>query len=315
MKKLCCLFLIASFFLACQGQKEKNSVNTPEMGIANGEVIPFDYDEKMLKLIIFEGLINDSITMRVMYDTGVPSDTIIMSEKWKEDLGTSVHLQIGSIAETIGIAYKSKDLPMYEQLGHDLAIIGNPFFKGRIIEISFEDKHIRIVEDMEDLEGYTQLETKELNGFYFIPVRVFIGDKTIDESAIVDTGYNGYINFDYYTGEKYGIQPDETVYHGGSLTSQGITDSFSMAADSIQIADFSIPDIRAAFLKSQSARGSALLGTGVLEHFSVVLDLKDKQFYIKPNSPSLTSKDSLLLYQQICLNKTARRDSSGFHLN
>lgn len=179
--------------------------------------------------------------------------------------------------------YLDRKHPILVFLGADLGIIPWQFFDKKIIEISFSKQYIRGLSSTKNLSGYDSVKIRIQNGFLGIPVTVSVQGKKIREFVVIDTGCNGDISFSNSIVSKYAIKSDSAFFGKAHLV-DGILKSFSYKSDTIQVGKYFLTQKdRVAFSldKQRPYPFSGLLGTGILEKFDMVLDLKNYCLYLK----------------------------------
>lgn len=257
---------------------EKNINKLPE-----GAVL-FEYDEKMLKLIFLEGRMNDSVNLKIFFDTGVWG--LILPNKYKTiaDGDEPITIQIDKWKYCYNTLRErdafSEGHHMEQILGSNTAIIGWDFFRGKIIEISFRNKYIRELTKIKDLpSGYDSLSIKPQLG---IPVKVVIQGKKINEYLLLDTGANGSITFNEDILQKYDLDLDRENKKA-TVRIEGKAEMLTHIVDTIYLGKSFVTNHNVAFAaKGVNKRSfSGLLGTKVLEKFDIILDLKNYVFYFK----------------------------------
>ena len=267
MKNHTVFFLLCAvcFTLSC---KQQQTVDT--------KTIPFEYDDKMLKLIIFKATLNDSIPLNVMFDTGGSSSDILLSDSLAELLAdTMANLQIGAYKSTCPIDVRDKNHP---SLRYFDAMIGWQFFKDKIIEISYQHKYIRELDSIPVSNDFFPIR---MDNQLKIPVKVYVQGKCIEDNILVDTGNNGSVSLGKYFIDRYEIDLTD-AYHGTSMTTGGLLPGGSIPVDSIVLGRFALPDVIISFSTMGNPR-MKMIGNRVLEHFTVILDLKNYYLYLKPN--------------------------------
>lgn len=280
--------LSLAFLLTCCGNKNKPvEKETKELqGVV--ATTPFEYDENRLKYIFLDGMLNDSIPMRLLFDTGWY--TISFPYKYKEMVeGESpMTVKIGEWSKTYAPGWENRDFfsenhPLPQVMGDDLAVIGWDFFDGKIVEISFRDKLIREYADARNLPtGYDSLKIHKDMNKNGIPISVLVQGKKIEEYMTIDTGANGSMTFNSDIAPKYGLNMD-TAANRLATRVEGKTDGGVLAVDSVYVGNSLVTKHNVAFVGKNAVKKpfSGLLGTRVLEKFDIILDLKNNVFYYK----------------------------------
>ena len=260
--------------------------------------VPFEYENKLKKLILIPGTLNDSVLLRYVFDTGFStmafSDSLATDIERKRDkkrvnkLQKAMKIRIGGWERTSGNAidayYLDKKNPIFGFLGADVGIIPWQFFDKKIIEISFSKQYIRELSSTKDLFDYDSVKIVVKNGNLGIPVFVSVQGKKITEYLIIDTGCNNTIKFSNSILSKYGIK-SEGAFFGEAHRVNRIQKEFYFMSDTIQVGKYFITQKNnVAFFpdKGPFPFSAGLLGTGILEKYDIVLDLKNYYLYLKP---------------------------------
>ena len=295
MKKINCvskIILVFICFFSCLGRVENKSSAIPIDTIPKN-AIPFEYDEKQRKVPLLKGILNDSIPIDLLFDTGFNANhRILISDSLKCRLGSdfcTVQLT-NNFSLQRNLDYWDRDYEFFKYFGQNTACIGFDFFENKIIKISYLQKYIQILDNAEGLEEYICLPLNDqlngqLNGQYLgIEVEVFVQGKCIKEIVILDTGFNGFVTFDNEILGKYAIN----VENDWSVTT--LTKSLRqhrLHSDSIKVGCVLSGKQTVEFLAEDNHNiypHSGLLGNAFLENFEIVFDFKESKMYMKPNS-------------------------------
>ncbi|MCL1934642.1 MAG: hypothetical protein FWF53_12615 [Candidatus Azobacteroides sp.] len=269
------LLCVICFTLSCKQQQTEDK----QQQAADTKTVSFEYDDKMLKLMIFKGILNDSISLNVMFDTG-GSKYILMSDSLTGLLAdTMVYLQIGTYKSTCPVYVIERNNPIFR---HFDAIIGWRFFEDKIIEISYQNKFIRELDTIPVTNDFFPIKMEVMNNNPRIPIKIFVQGKCIEEEFSIDTGFNGDIMLSKYFLDKYKINLTG-AFHGASITSGGLLPGGSILGDSIVLGKFTLSDTHIGFSTTSVGVRNRLIGNKVLEHFTLILDLKNFYLYLKPN--------------------------------
>lgn len=282
-KILSALFLFILVSTSCSNKPDNKVSAIVNDSIPEG-AIPFEYDSKMLKLIILKGTINDSIAINLMFDTGGASGLFISNEL-KKLVGDSCKLQIGNYSnqESINVI-RNKDI--LRNLGSNGGIINWRFFEGKTLRISFHNKFIKVYDNPTNTKDYNRIKIKKYQGFNFLilPVTICLQGKTISEDLLFDTGSNSGVFLDNRLINKYGLKIDSAL-NGNTSMEKGTLNVFSLNIDSVGLDKYYVNEKNAIF--SSYFKNHSLffgfLGTRILENFDIILDLKNFVLYLKPN--------------------------------
>lgn len=292
-------FLIVPF---CNVQSEDTTKVVLTDSISEG-FVPFEYDFNMKKTIFIPGTLNDTIPLRYLFETGwgrmtFPSTYASDFERKEDKNGFSkvqktMKVRIGVWERTYGDSVEAKYLDRNNHLfgfsGANVGITPWQFFNKKIIEISFSKQYFRELSDTKNLHDYDSVKMKVVNGFLGIPVVVSVQGKKIRAFVTIDTGCNAGISFNNNIATKFGIKSNGAFFEK-ALRSDGVQRSFAIKSDSIQICKFFLTEknqkgknsVSFAMAKQREYPFAGLLGNGILEHFDIVMDLKNYCLYLKP---------------------------------
>ena len=250
-------------------------------------IVPFEYDN-FKKGIILDAIMNGTIHLKAFFDTGsygLALSPNFSKHKTDKKTDTPFKLQVGNwFYEQPSIGYLNNQF-LFDFQGCNL-LLGHVFFKGKIIEISFEHHYIRELENTEDLGCYDKIPFKLLNERNpVVKGKASIKGKTVEGEFIIDTCYNGTMKISSSLIKKYNISTKDDF----EFKSVGITKNHKNVrsnADTIQIGCNYITNT-IAFLETEDTtyfgRGiDGLIGNKFFDNFSVVLDLKNYYLYLKP---------------------------------
>lgn len=295
--KLYILIPILLILLSCNNHSAKTTKAELTDSIPEGAV-PFEYDFNMKSMILIPGTLNDSIPLKYCFETGVGrmtfSDSLASDFERKEvenrfsKVQKTMKVRIGGWERTYGDSvearYLDKNNHIIGFLGANVGIIPWQFFDQKIIEISFSKQYIRELSGTKDLTGYDSVKIEVQKGLLVIPVVVSVQGKKIREFVEIDTGSNGGISFSNSIVSKYGIKSDGAFFEK-ALRVDGFQKSFAIKSDTVQLGNFFIMRkgyVSFAMEKQREYPFSGLLGTSILEHLDIVLDLKNYCLYLKP---------------------------------
>lgn len=285
MKKKLTLLVILFVCISCAG-KQQEKVQEEYV-----DEIHMQYDEKTFKMPFLDAVLNDSLSVKVFFDTGVPGKYIIIPGRFKNLLSSDTcFVQIGQQKRQMAIDFldtiQYKSFKVLEQIvDADVVMIGWEFFDEQIIEFSFDNQYIRVYENLPDMSGYSKTNIKVTPTSYLeIPVEIILQGKSIKETAFIDTGNNSYLSLANDLVEKYAIHTTDRK-EGKATTNIGPLAGYTIPADTIRVGDLYVADegMRVAFRPKPPTRPiDGLLGVRFLENFSVILDLKNYDLYLKP---------------------------------
>jgi hypothetical protein len=270
-KHIIFLLYISIFFCFCNGKSKihPEKTNASESVI---DTIPVEYKGRLFA----SGIINDSIPLKVAFDTGVAE--LILPDYIKSRLNEkdSVRLKIGSFKIAFAKASFTKE--------NNSAILGWKYFKNKIMEISYKGSYINVLESLPNVAGYDCIDYKIKGHLLVAPVKVNIEgySLTINDVAI-DTGLNESLIFkqDEAPGLNYKCAKKGIVY-----TLYGKEDLFVFTSDTICLGESYISNKKVAtgnqrmFKVFSSCNG--MIGNRFFENFSVIFDFPNQRMYLKP---------------------------------
>lgn len=284
MKRFFLLLMFIIFFVSCINKKEpmaRNSCFSPND-------IFFEYEEKYVKSIIINGTIYDTIPIKIFFDTGSPlnNDSVALSDSFKQMFENDIFLfKIKQKNYVAHPQYMNRDNNFLKSHGQNTIIVGWRFFEHKIIEISYQNKYIRELDNLEKLNEYICIPL-EHDEFLEIQAKIFLQKSRIDEKVIIDTGFYGWIEMGYNKAEKYHVALSDSSIIGGKSINQSynrwITEADSICIGSIGYTISNKFPMTFSEYKALYSRGG-LLGNSFLENFDVVLDLIHYNLYLKPN--------------------------------
>ena len=250
-------------------------------------IVPFEYDN-FKKGIILDAIMNGTIHLKAFFDTGANGLALspnFSKHKTDKKTVTPFKLQVGNwFYEQPSIGYLNNQF-LFDFHGCNL-LLGYVFFKGKIIEISFEHHYIRELENTEDLGCYDKIPFKLLNErLLLVKGKASIKGKTVEGEFIIDTGYNGTMEISSSLIKKYNISTkDDFEFKSVRITKK--VKNVRSNADTIQIGCNYITNT-IAFLETEDTTQygkviDGLIGNKFFDNFSVVLDLKNNYLYLKP---------------------------------
>lgn len=267
--------------------------------------VPFEYEYNLKKAILIPGTLNDSTRLKYWFDTGALnmmfSDTLSSDFERKEvknrfsKVQKTLNVHVGRWERAYGGAfdayYLDKKHPIFGFLGANVGIIPWQFFDKKIIEISFSKQYIRELSGTKDLQDYDSIKMKVVNGFLGIPVVVSVQRKKVRAFVTIDTGSNAGISFSNNIVSKYRINSVGAFFEKAHRL-DGIQKSFAIKSDTIQVGKFSLTEkilrgknyVSFAMAKQREYPFAGLLGTALLEHFDIVLDLRNYRLFLRPVS-------------------------------
>jgi len=268
------------FFVMCQNSNKKEET----IHVFPSDTIPMQYSPSYpdFRMLILDGIVNDSLPFKVFFNTYVEDSSFFISDSLKNFFVIdSAFVQIGRLKKQMRINYLRSDRRNFfdmDALGKNSIMVGWQFFENKIIEFDFQNQRIFVYEELPDITKYSKIKIElSQSSKLIIPVQVVVQGKTLEDSVIIDTGYNGYVTLSSKNIEKQGIYAIHTNL-GKSTTCPTIS------ADTIKIGDLYVTNQNKDMYILYSNRSLGLLGllgTKTLENFSAILDLIDYDLYLK----------------------------------
>jgi len=267
------------------------------------EIIPFELGDD--NRIYIKGLINQSDTLNLVFDLGanitvinktkmeaknvnIKFDTLVLNGGGN---GSSEESKSFNNIVTIGRKnYSGKDVlgisyPESEKLD---GLIGWDFFGNKIVEIDYESKELLISDNLPDYYvRYSKNKLKFINNLPYIKTIIYKEKKKIKIYSMLDTGYNSTLKVYYNTVIENKLLNEYPIM--GESTSTGtdgtIAKSDYVLLPRIEIGGYEIYNMPADLVKTEvNSYIPALFGGNLIKRFHIILDFKNKDVYIKPNT-------------------------------
>jgi len=288
------LIVIGLFLLIACGNKPNPEVAIATCDAIPKDAIPFEYNRG--KTIILQGMLNDSIPLKLLFDTGGGS-WINLTDRLKGKFG----LNKSGFISKLAIGKYTKYIPIDFNLGKVLsakvdpnyAIINWKYFDNEIIKISFQHKYIQVLENNVNTTGYDSIKMKLIQSRQLIiPTEIHLQGKVINEDLWFDTGCNVpiFIHNDFVT--KYALNID-SAEHSPGITHAGNAGFSWVKADSARVGNHFAPIYTLVYgevFKSENYSG--LIGNAFFENFDIILDFKNFVLYLKPINDEKNSSES-----------------------
>ena len=272
MRAIYSLFLlIIVLSVSCQNKAQKDFDD-------NRLCIEFQYTDKH---IFFPGMINDSVLVTILFDTGLTTSYSMISDSIRNILDRdSIHLQVGNFNKKIKTSSSSNNDPFFKFFGKNTICISWLYFEDKIIRISYRKQVIEELDNIANADGYTKIKIQKTgkNGL-LIPIIAYIQNKKIIENIQIDTGSSESMTFGNRILAKYDIKSHNAL-HVTSMMSEGNLYKYFIRADSVKIGDLYTKGCYVGF--GINKINMKLLGNEILERFDVILDLEDFYIYLKP---------------------------------
>ncbi len=320
--------LITVLFVACNNSNSK------------AQILEKTGNFNYLNSIFIDVMMPDSTVGKFILDSGSPI-TVLDSSFYRDDFGLQIidSILVGGTSSSGRILMPLYDYTDMYVLNNKIesdvivvtnlkklipiedGIIGLLFFYNNIVEIDYENEMINLISDSSKIDkSYTKIELFEINYKLYIKLELAINSTTIDGLFLIDTGSEHAIKLDKYYVDSLDLynsvekKIEKTTKNGGV---NGTTYKFNIKAKQAKIADFTIDNVLLSCTNppknKKSKKHKVRLGTVgnvFLSRFSIVFDMKNSAFYLKPNS--LYSSDFEHCRSGIRLGKETKK---GFLIN
>lgn len=150
-------------------------------------------------------------------------------------------------------------------------LLGQDFFRGRIVQIDFRRKRLRLLERA-DAAGATALPIRFQNGAMSVPVSV---GGAPPRWTRLDTGCNDDLHWVTLRASRSSRRGASVGFSRGPVTYVDTT---------VDLAEYRINGVRAGLHEREFFPGEAgLLGTGILSHFTMTVDARAGRLLLKKN--------------------------------
>lgn len=204
-----------------------------------------------------------------------------------------------AILNLYGKEYKPKMAPVIQLkpiLGDKAdGLFGIQGLAGKAIIIDYANEKIGFVNQLSDadIEGFTPVDIEVTSNRIYLPVAISIDENiTITGKAMMDLGSGGSVSISAAVANRYKLSNIKEkfglTYEIGGIG--GKSSSWQFRAKKSTIASFDMNDL---IMEYSTDSGGALsgksdhiglIGNKVWERFYVIIDLKNKRLYLKPNS-------------------------------
>lgn len=271
-------------FLSCKEQNSKATVSNQTDTIPIG-AIPFEYDKENKRAILLEGFLNDSISVRVLFDTGLlTTNQLIVSDSLKDQFisNDSIPLKIGEFNKLQSLYFEKKDNYFFNYFSSNTVCLGWNYFNGKIIEISYKQKYIRELYDEAEFKEFKRLKVNLYRRSLGVLIEVYLQGKKIQEEVLLDTGFNGAVDFNANILSRYNINTDRAQ----SMRSQNAfseVNKYFLQSDSVKLGKMVKNNYPIGFLTNDKGAGffSGICGNLLLDDYTLILDLKNYYLYLK----------------------------------
>lgn len=250
----------------------------------------FEYNINDSRLIILDLLVNDTMKMKVMFDTGaiwfLPADSLPISDKTFKN-PTTLRLSEHTVKEYYeypegNLDYINHKNPIFKLLGIG-GILGWNFFEDMIVSFSIDKREGVIFDRLpDDISDFSKIPMTKDERHWSIPVTIMYKDVLMNENLLVDFGASGTATLNNGIVEKYNLVIEDMREGGSTATSGGVERRNVMSADELMVGDFHVYNRSVAIRPpSRSTPFSGIIGMGFFEDFDIILDFKEGNLYLK----------------------------------
>ena len=271
------------FFVMCQNSNKKAEIAL----VFPADTIPmqYNYHRPSFYLPILDGVVNDSLHIKVFFDTGTSGNKFSISDSLKYFFDSdSAFVQIGKIKKQMNIQYfRSNERNFSDIFGKNTILVGWKFFENKIVEFDFQNQRILVYNELPNVTEYSKVKiihgNPPGNFAILIPAQVALQGKIIQDTFNIDTGCNSYMVLSEKHIKEQGIDTTNARYGKPKVGGSGLS-AFSIPMDTFKIGDLSAANqnMRITF---SNYNGRGLLGTLTMQNFSVILDLINYDLYLK----------------------------------
>lgn len=237
--------------------------------------------------IIVDALVKDSVKIKAHFDTGAWG--IAVPDRFKSP-DNKVKLKIGDLENTLKASYLEEGNTFLNWFGGECVLFGWDFFEGKIVEVSYKDYYIRVLqpEDLRKLGDYDRVEFRNKGKRLILSASVIIQNKNISGDFWIDTGLNGLIFFTHNIPGLYNLKFDETKAGRAKNMYNNQTKIDILTADTVKIGKSFVAGRDILFPQSEwfvfkpNDLYIGLLGNQFFHNFSVIFDFRKNCLYLKP---------------------------------
>jgi predicted aspartyl protease len=280
------ILLFISFSCSPKDATKKDSAKGEDV-LFQGIEIPICYDYDW-QIISFDISINGRDTLFAIFDTGADGVAIpkrlenkYLQSKDSLSIATCGYSKIFTervkfVFWNVGRRYPDDDLSAPRIL------IGWRFFEDKIIELSFNQQYIRILDNTDNLQGYESVpiikKENDIRDDIYVPVIISIQGKNISSLSLIDTGFNSTFL------SHSGIFSGHKKFTGHFL----LADTIMIGSNYICNKNIGITDNIE--IISRGKTFDSLIGCTFFENFTLVFDFKNYVLYLKPIDDPRKSK-------------------------
>lgn len=273
------------------------------------EQIPFELARNK---VILPVRVNDSRTLKIILDSGMPSQGVIL---FRKELGDELNLEgaerlqirgAGQGKESYALRAESQNLAVGDVVFSDQSVLvlqndtmsdfptdgvmGSTIFGEHAVRFDFERKIITLLPTwtFHPNSSWEALDiTLNDHGIPFIAAALSVsGEKEIPLHVYIDSASGEALELLVRPDQKFTLPEDlETRYLGRGLSGD-ITGQFGQVA-ALHVGPFVLKDVPTAFpsaeVRSRQPGADGIICNNALLRFHVVFDFSAKKLYLKPN--------------------------------
>ncbi|OIQ21109.1 MAG: hypothetical protein BM557_04980 [Flavobacterium sp. MedPE-SWcel] len=289
-----------------------------EASIPHQKMIDYYYDDRDKRALIdtipftlgndnrihFKGRVNNSKPLDILFDTGANAVVVVSSL-----IGKEVQLKLDGEVDNNGsdgsqIVPTSSDNQLevldlnwdglnilsidYQAPSFDV-VLGWIAFENKIVEIDYEKKYLVIHQSKETVSNdYSKIETKMIHGIPYIKGTLDVAGKQSSGWFEYDSGSNGSFSLSQKFASENGLNNVMKVT-GRSISTGSVGVEYSAknyVLPKLTFGEYELVNVPIA-IDDEDPEGveyNDILGNNLLKRFNTVIDFKEFEIYLKPNS-------------------------------
>jgi hypothetical protein len=250
-----------------------------------------------------EAILNETDTVNLMFHTAANSVTLTEEaiKKLKslrftnntdsiKSWGSQTNSSRLSIDNSISIGeLKWKNVPVWENINsgqYTDGKFGIDLFKGRVIEIDFDNSIIHLSEGLpKKVNKYKKVKLISRDDNLFIEANCKTKDSSFKNKFLIHSGYSGAVLFDDQFAKDARLNDKLQVIGEKILTDSygNILKAKQVILPGLIIQGFKLVDVPAGFFDGAIGRQKiSILGGDILKRFNLVIDAGREYIYLKP---------------------------------
>lgn len=241
--------------------------------------------------VILDGVLNDSIATKALLDIGAWG--VAVPSQANPDNREYVTFEINGLKKRMRATQMDESSQFLNWYGGHCVLLGWDFFDRRILEISYKDKYIRMLRQIEldSIKSYYDSIPFQNRGMRLVVSgTVNVGDKQIEGNFWLDTGLNGLLFLTDNIASQYDLTFDKSKKGRAKNMDSSLTEINMLKAESISIGSSCLTDKDVIFAHSEwfvfkeNDIYIGLLGNQFFKNFSVIFDFRKNVLYLKASS-------------------------------